>query len=79
MLSTARLYFDATVALAIMATLGVVAGFVAFAVTSDRTLAMLATAAVFAVTGMLLTIRLWRITRNPTLSPPAEPATPRAS
>ena len=79
MLDTVRLYFDATVALAIMATLGVIAGFVAFAVTGDRTLAMLATAAVFAVTGMLLTIRLWRITRNPTLSPPAEPATPRAS
>ena len=76
MLDTARLYFDATVALAIMATFGVVAGFIAFAATGDRTLAMLATAAVFAVTGMLLTIRLWRITRNP---PPAEPATPRAS
>ena len=79
MLSTARLYFDATVALAIMATFGVVAGFIAFAATGDRTLAMLATAAVFAVTGMLLTIRLWRLTRNPTLSPPAAPATPRAS
>ena len=79
MLSTARLYFDATVALAIMATLGVIAGFVTFAVTGDRTLALLATAAVFALTGMLLTIRLWRITRNPTLPVPAEPATPSAS
>ena len=76
MLDTARLYFDATVALAIMATLGVIAGFVAFAVTGERTLAILATGTVFALTGMLLTIRLWRITRNP---PPAEPATPRAS
>ena len=76
MLDTVRLYFDATVALAIMATLGVIAGFVAFAVTVDRTLAMLATAAVFAVTGMLLTLRLWRITRS---ARPAGPATPRAS
>jgi hypothetical protein len=76
MFDTVRLYFDATVALAIMATLGVIAGFVAFAVTGDRTLAMLATAAVFAVTGMLLTLRLWRITRS---ARPAGPATPRAS
>ncbi len=34
--STARIYFDATVALAIMATLGVIAGFVAIAATGDR-------------------------------------------
>ena len=63
--STARVYFDATVALAIMATLGVIAGFVAFAATGDRALALSATLAVFALAGIVAMIRLWRSTREP--------------
>ena len=63
--STARIYFDATVALAIMATLGVIAGFVAIAATGDRLLAFSATLAVFVLAGIVAMIRLWRSTREP--------------
>jgi hypothetical protein len=63
--STARIYFDATVALAIMATLGVIAGFIAFAATGDRALALSATLAVGALAGIVAVIRLWRSTREP--------------
>jgi hypothetical protein len=66
--STARLYFDATVALAIMATLGVIAGFVAIAATGDRPLALSATVAVFVLAGVVSTVRLWRSTRKPAQS-----------
>lgn len=63
--STARVYFDATVALAIMATLGVIAGFVAIAATGDRMLALSVTLAVFVIAGVVALVRLWRSTRNP--------------
>jgi Na+/melibiose symporter-like transporter len=63
--STARMYFDTTVALAIMATLGVIAGFVAIAATGDRLLAFSATLAVFVLAGIVALIRLWRSTREP--------------
>ena len=63
--STARMYFDATVALAIMATLGVIAGFVAIAATGDRLLAFSATLAAFVLAGIVALVRLWRSTREP--------------
>jgi Na+/melibiose symporter-like transporter len=63
--STARVYFDATVALAIMAALGVIAGFVAIAATGDRLLAFSVTLAVFVLAGIVALIRLWRSTREP--------------
>jgi hypothetical protein len=66
--STARVYFDATVALATMATLGVIAGFVAIAATGDRPLALSVTVAVFVLAGVVSTVRLWRSTRKPAQS-----------
>jgi hypothetical protein len=66
--STARVYFDATVALAIMAALGVIAGFVAIAATDDRRLALSVTVAVFVFAGVVSTVRLWRSTRKPAQS-----------
>jgi hypothetical protein len=66
--STARVYFDATVALAIMAALGVIAGFVAIAATDDRPLALSVTVAVFVFAGVVSTVRLWRSTRKPAQS-----------
>jgi hypothetical protein len=66
--STARVYFDATVALATMATLGVIAGFVAMAATGDRPLALSVTVAVFVLAGVVSTVRLWRSTRKPAQS-----------
>lgn len=73
MSGTARLYFDAAVALAIMATLGAISGFVAFAATGERAVALLTTIVVFALTGAVATLRLWRQTRKPALAP--HPAT----
>jgi hypothetical protein len=66
--STARVYFDATVALAIMAALGVIAGFLAIAATGDRPLALSVTVAVFVLAGVVSTVRLWRSTRKPAQS-----------
>ena len=76
MSGTARLYFDATVALATMATLGVISGFVAFAATGERIAALLTAVAMFALTGAVSTVRLWRQTRKPAIAahPATEPA-----
>ena len=63
--STARVYFDATVALATMATFGVIAGFVAIAATGDRLLALSATLVAFVLAGIVAMVRLWRSTRQP--------------
>lgn len=71
MVDTVRIYIEATVAVATMATLGVVSGFAAFALTGDRTLAFGVAAAAFLLTGIVLTVRQWRLTRTP--PPPAEP------
>ena len=71
MLGTARLFFDVTVALAIMATFGVIAGFIAFAATGERIAAFLVTLAVFTLTGSALMVRLWRQTRKPAIAPAA--------
>lgn len=67
MLDTVRLYIDATVAVATMATLGFIAGLVAYGITGDGTLIILAAIAVFALTGAVLMIRLWRTNRKPAL------------
>ena len=49
----------------IMATLGAIAGFVAFAATGDRASALSATLVVFALAGIVAMIRLaWRSTAN---------------
>jgi membrane associated rhomboid family serine protease len=71
MQSTIRLYLDAILAVAIMSALGVIAGFIAGAISGDRTVVIAATAAVFALTGAVLVVRLWRLTRKPAL--PVEP------
>ena len=42
MLSPVRLYIEGTLAVAIMATLAIISGFAAAAITGDRTLVMLA-------------------------------------
>jgi len=68
-LDTVRLYVDATVAVALMTTFGIVAGFVAAAMTGNHMHIVLAAGAAFALTGVALTVRLWRMTRRP--APPA--------
>jgi hypothetical protein len=63
--STVRLFFDAIVAVAFMATFASIAAFAAAAVTSDRTIIVVTAASVFALTGAVLLVRLWRITHGP--------------
>jgi hypothetical protein len=72
MLDTIRLYIDATLAVAIMVTLSVISGFIATAVTDDRTLILSTIAAVFALTGAGLLLRLWLVTQKP-LAPRGPP------
>jgi hypothetical protein len=66
-----HLYLEGTVTAAIMAMLGVISGVATLALSGDQRLALLAAAGAFALTGVVLTVRLWRMTRAP--APPAEP------
>ncbi|HZT50265.1 MAG TPA: hypothetical protein VFA64_19980 [Hyphomicrobiaceae bacterium] len=73
MVSTLRLYIDATYAIAVMTTSGVISGFATAAITGDTERGLQVALAVFALTGGLLAVRLWRMTRkaNPALDPAA--------
>jgi hypothetical protein len=77
MASTVRLYVDAAYAIAIMALVGIVAGSATAGITSDTERSLQVALAVFVLTGVFLTVRLWRITRKGGL-PPVEAATPEA-
>ena len=77
MASTVRLYVDAAYAIAIMALVGIAAGSATAGITSDTERSLQVALAVFVLTGVFLTVRLWRITRKGGL-PPVEAATPEA-
>ena len=77
MASTVRLYVDAAYAIAIMALVGIVAGSATAGITSDTERSLQVALAVFVLTGVFLTVQLWRITRKGIL-PPVEAATPEA-
>jgi hypothetical protein len=66
-----HLYLEGTVTAAIMAMLGVISGVATLALSGDQRLALLAAAVAFALAGIVLTLRLWRMTRAAV--PPAEP------
>jgi hypothetical protein len=63
MLGPVRLYIEGALAIAIMATLAVIAGFVAAAISGNRMLALATTALVFVLTGVVLALRLRRMAR----------------
>ena len=71
MLESVHLYLEGTVAAAIMAMLGVISGMATLALSGDQRLAILVAALAFMLSGIVLTARLWRMTRAP--APPAEP------
>jgi len=58
-MSTVRLYFEAVVAILIMLTLSVISGFLAAAVSNNRTAVMVAMAVVFVGSGAILLLRVW--------------------
>jgi hypothetical protein len=64
MVSTLRLYMDASYALAVMALVGIVSGFATAAITGNTERGVQVALAMFAVTGAVLTVRLWRLTRR---------------
>jgi hypothetical protein len=71
MLESVHLYLEGTAAAAIMTTLGVISGMATLAVNGDQHLAVLVASVAFMLTGIVLMVRLWRMTRAP--APPAEP------
>jgi membrane protein implicated in regulation of membrane protease activity len=68
MVSTVRLYVDASYATAVMAFVGIVAGFATAGITGDTERSLQVALAMFALTGVVLAIRLWRITRKSRLT-----------
>ena len=73
-LDTVRLYFEEAVAVAVMAMFAIISGFASAGLTGDRRLAFHVAAVAFVLTGIvLMTVRLWRMTRTPI--PPPEPPT----
>ena len=74
MVGTLRVFFDASYAIALMAFVGIVSGFATAALTGDTQRSLQVAVAMFAVTGALLTVRLWRIARE-TGSPPGNATT----
>ena len=74
MTSTLRLYIDASYAVAVMAFAGIVSGFAAAGLTGDRERGLQIALGAFALTGVLLTVRLWRMTRKAPRSLVDDPA-----
>jgi hypothetical protein len=74
MVSTIRLYVDASYAVAVMAFVGIVSGFAVAGLTGDTQRGLQAGLGMFALTGVALTIRLWRVTRR--AAPKVDAATP---
>jgi hypothetical protein len=76
MVSTVRLYIDASYAVAWMAFVGIVCGFVFAGFTGDTERSLQVALAMFALTGAVLATRLWRMTRKAKRA--VEPALPHA-
>jgi membrane protein implicated in regulation of membrane protease activity len=64
MIGTLRLFIDVSYAVTLMAFMGIAAGFVTATITSDTQRSLQVAIGIFAFTGALLTIRLWRTTRG---------------
>jgi hypothetical protein len=73
MVSTLRLYIDASYAITVMALVGIISGFATAAMTSNTERSLQAGLVMFALTGALLTIRLWRVTRKTKIPANATP------
>ena len=64
MLSTAQVYVEASIALALMSTFAIIAGLIAAGATGDRAFSFAAALVMFTASGAVLAIRLWRMTRR---------------
>jgi hypothetical protein len=72
-LDAVHLYFEGTAAAISMVALGAISGLATLALSGDQRLALLAAAGAFMLTGIVLMVRLWRMTqaRAPPTEPPA--------
>lgn len=77
MTNTIRLYIDASYATVVMAVVAIIAGFATAGITGNTERSLQVALAMFVLTGVLLTIRLWRITRR-SGRPQVEVAPPEA-
>ena len=68
MSETLRLFVDAALAIAIMGTFSIIAGFAAAALSGDRTAILITMAVVFVSTGVVLLLRMWLLTSKPVTS-----------
>ena len=66
---TVQVYVEATIAFALMVTIGIIRG---AGVTGDRAFSFGAGLVMLAVSGAVLVARLWRMTRKPLLLPVGE-------
>jgi hypothetical protein len=76
MVNTIRLYIDASYAVAIMACVGIVSGFATAGLTGNTERSLQVALGMFALTGAVLTVRLWWVMRK---TSPAVALPPRAS
>ncbi len=67
MVSTVRFYHDAIIAVALMAVLAIVCGFIAAVITGGSSANFPVAAIAFLLTGAYLFSRLWQISRRPLL------------
>ena len=67
-----QVYVEATIAFALMVTIGIITGFIAAGVTGDRAFSFGAGLVMLAVSGAVLVARLWSMTRKPLLLPVGE-------
>jgi len=65
MLSAVQVYIEATIAIALMVTIGIITGFIAGRRNEVRAFGFGAGLVMIAVSGAVLFIRLWRMTRKP--------------
>ena len=68
MSETLRLFVDAALAIAVMGTFSIIAGFAAAFVSGDRTAVLVTMAVVFVSTGVVLLLRMWLLTPKPVTS-----------
>ena len=65
MVSSLRLYYDAVIAVTLMAVVAIICGFIAAAITGDNAPNFPIAAIAFLVTGAFLFFRLWRNSHGP--------------
>ena len=69
MVTTVRLYYDAVIAVALMAVVAIIFGFVAAVITGGSPPNFPVAAIAFVLTGAVLFFRLWRNSQPPALPP----------